>query len=252
MTHRYYLETDTPLAQDSEATLTGAEAHHFLHVMRGKRGDSITLFDGLGNEAEATVTVRNRREIEVQVGATLHDPKLLPLQLDLGISLPKGDRARWLIEKLTELGVTSLTPLITERSIAQPSGKPLEKLRRYSIEACKQSGRNQLLEVYEASRIEAFDQRFASNDSESETRKIMAHPYGATVSPKDLVLDAVAAKRPISLVIGPEGGLADEELEVLHALGWQSVSLGSRILRIETAALALASLVAICAEHECV
>ena len=252
MTHRYYLEPTEgveSLAVGDMVKVTDAEAHHFLHVMRGKVNDPLELFDGNGNQFQALARNMNRREVEVEVTAIDSTSRELPLPLTLAVSLPKGDRARWLVEKLTELGATSLTPLIAERAIAQPSGNALEKLRRYSVEACKQSGRNRLLEITEPCSLEAFHSQVMEQHSPTEPLRLVAHPYGAACSVPELISAAIIRKAPVAVVVGPEGGLADAEVTQLHSLGWQPVALGSRILRIETAALALAAMVSLQAEQ---
>ena len=242
MTQRYYVE---PEKIGSSAALTDAEAHHFLHVMRGSVDDRIVLFDGAGYEYHALVTAVSRREVELQILDHRSQPLDLPVRLDMAVSLPKGDRGRWLVEKLTELGVASLTPLAAQRANPQPSGGGLEKLRRYSIEACKQSGRNRLLEVTEACSTEAFDRQLNEQPGSAERLRLVAHPGGEASAAGPQVAAAVESRRPIAVVIGPEGGLTEEEVAWLVSHGWQPVTLGPRILRIETAAVAVAALAAL-------
>lgn len=239
MTQRFYLEpaaNAVPLAAGATVRLTDAEAHHFLHVMRGKVGEEIIVFDGLGHECSAIVRALTRREVEVQISTVVELPKQWNYPFHLGVSLPKGDRARWLVEKLTELGVPSLTPLMTERANARPDAKSLEKLGRYSIEACKQCGRNRLLEVGQPCTLEEFDRTVG------ECVKLVCHPSGTYLPAGEAIGKAIQEKRPLAVIIGPEGGLSNSEIDSLVALGWESISLGKRILRIETAALAIASI----------
>src|SRR3954468_10272635 len=127
--------------------LDGPEAHHLLHVMRAAVGDEITLFDGSGAEFRATVETVRRTDAELRIVERNEIDRELPFELVVGVALPKGDRQKWLVEKLTELGVSTLIPLITERSVSQPTGNVLERLRRTVIEAAKQCGRNRLMQI---------------------------------------------------------------------------------------------------------
>jgi 16S rRNA (uracil1498-N3)-methyltransferase len=149
----------------------------------------------------------------------------------VGVALPKGDRQRWLVEKLTELGVTELVPLATERGVAQPTTSALDRLRRGVVEACKQCGRNRLMQIAEPSAWDEWVRREAP-------RQLLAHPGGMLLSQIDLRA-AVGAQ----IAIGPEGGLTDAEVAAAIAAGWLSVDLGPRILRVETAAVALTAAV---------
>src|SRR4051812_24940035 len=106
--------------------LDGPEAHHVLHVMRASVGDEVTVFDGSGAEFRAIVERLHRSEVDLKIVARREVDRELPFVLVVGVSLPKGDRQKWVVEKLTELGVTTLVPLITERSIAEPNASVIE------------------------------------------------------------------------------------------------------------------------------
>ncbi|MGD9635942.1 MAG: 16S rRNA (uracil(1498)-N(3))-methyltransferase, partial [Pirellulales bacterium] len=144
MSDRFFCST--PIAGDA-VTLDGPEAHHLLHVMRAKVGQGVTLFDGGGAEFAAEIAKCGRAEVELRVVARREIDRELPFELVVGVSLPKGDRQKWLVEKLTELGVTELVPLETERGVAQPTDSALERLRRSVVEGAKQCGRNRLLRL---------------------------------------------------------------------------------------------------------
>jgi 16S rRNA (uracil1498-N3)-methyltransferase len=215
--------------------LDGPEAHHLLHVMRASVGDEVTLFDGSGAEFKATVVTLRRTDAELRIVERNEIDRELSFPLVVGVALPKGDRQKWLVEKLTELGVTTLVPLITERCVAQPAAAALDRLRRSIIEAAKQCGRNRLMKITDP-------QPWASwiVGDEIATRRFVAHPNG-------LPLSKLNHSQPIPthLAIGPEGGFTDAEIAAALAAGWQQVSLGPRILRVETAAIALAAAVAL-------
>jgi 16S rRNA (uracil1498-N3)-methyltransferase len=220
-------------------TLDGPEAHHLLHVMRAKVGERVTLFDGSGAEFDAEITGCGRSQVDVRVLARREVDRELPFELIVGVSLPKGDRQKWLVEKLTELGVTELVPLMTERGVAQPTDSALERLERSVIEAAKQCGRNRLMRI--AKPQAWLDWVHAESDG-LETRRLFAHPDGTSIATDDLCVS-----RPTRFAIGPEGGFTDAEVAAAIAAGWQSVELGARILRVETAAVAVAAVVALAA-----
>jgi 16S rRNA (uracil1498-N3)-methyltransferase len=223
-----------------QATLDGPEAHHLLNVMRAKVGAKITLFDDSGAEFDAIVEATRRADATVRILERHEIDRELPFDLTLGVALPKGDRQKWLVEKLTELGVTTLVPLITERGVAQPTENAAERLERAVIEAAKQCGRNRLLKT---ARPLAWSDWIAlgwlgSNESEPPgiPRRLIAHPGAHPLAAFDF-----RSPRPARISIGPEGGLTDEEIEQAISAGWQQISLGPRILRVETAAIALAA-----------
>ena len=236
MSTRFY--TDSPIA-GPRATLGGAEAHHLLHVMRAGVGDEVVLFDGSGLEYIARVESVGRSTVEFVVLGSEPVDRELACRVTLGVALPKGDRQRWLVEKVVELGVARLVPLETARSVAQPNRAACARLHRTVVEASKQCGRNRLMEIGEplswAEYIETLPELAKSRDG----RRLVAHPGGTAVSAVDLV-----GAGYVQLAVGPEGGLDEEEIGVATGAGWQRVDLGRRTLRIETAAVALAALVA--------
>src|SRR3954471_4517057 len=144
MSERFF--SSKPIVAE-RATLDGPEAHHLLHVMRANVGDPVTLFDDSGAEFSAVVDQLNRSEIELRIVERCEINRELAFPLIIGVALPKGDRQKCRVEKLTELGVTTLVPLITERSVAQPASGALERLRRAVIESAKQCGRNRLMHI---------------------------------------------------------------------------------------------------------
>ena len=219
--------------------LDGPEAHHLLHVMRAKVGQQITLFDGAGAEFTAEVARLGRAAVDVRVIERHAADRELPFELAVAVALPKGDRQKWLVEKLTELGVTTLVPLETARGVAQPTAAALERLRRAIIEASKQCGRNRLLKITEP---RSWDVLISEEIQAGAHRRLLAHPGGQPLSEIDL-----AAPMTTQLAIGPEGGFSEEEVAAASAAGWQTVSLGPRILRVETAAVAIAAAIALTA-----
>ena len=229
MTERYFVET--PIAGDC-ALLTGPEAHHLTHVMRAGPGVEVVLFDGSGAEFTARVERIGRAEVELAVLSCEPVDRELPLELTIGVALPKGDRQRWLVEKATELGVTRLVPLLTARSVAQSGQNTVARLRRTVIEASKQCGRNRLMEI--AQPRDWSD--FVADNVEAPCR-LLAHRCDC---PSTNTLDL---SKGVLLAVGPEGGFTDDEVSQAIDAGWQVIDLGPRTLRVETAAILLAGMV---------
>jgi 16S rRNA (uracil1498-N3)-methyltransferase len=227
-----------PISTD-RATLDGPEAHHLLHVMRATVGAQITLFDGAGCEFTAVVESVRRADAELRIVERRETDRELPFELVIGVALPKGDRQKWLVEKLTELGVTTLVPLVTERGVAQPTLGAIDRLSRSVIEAAKQCGRNRLMQITEAEKWGTYVSE-RSSAAQGSARRIVAHPGGTTLSSIDF-----NTPQPTYVAIGPEGGLTDAEVSAAANFGWQQVSLGPRILRVETAAIACAAAAAL-------
>jgi 16S rRNA (uracil1498-N3)-methyltransferase len=224
MSERFYV--NCPLGP-GPVELRGPEAHHLAVVCRLRPGDRVCLFNGDGREYPALVVEAGKRAVTLEVREVLAPERELGHRLEIAVPLPKGDRAQFLVEKLTELGATSLVPLRTRRSVVHPGETKREKLERYVIEASKQCGRNVLLRVEALADWEKYCVR-----EDLPGRKLLAHPGGAP--PTRAARDTVVA-------VGPEGGFTEEEVAAAQAAGWQGVGLGPRILRVETAALALAA-----------
>jgi len=223
----------TPISENS-TVLDGPEAHHLIHVMRAKTGMEVVLFDGTGVEFDAEITRVGRADVELAVGDRKEIDRELPTKIVLAVALPKGDRQRWLIEKAVELGISHLVPLETTRSVVTATPQALKRLQRTVIEASKQCGRNRLMEIgLSRSWVD-----LVAASQEGETR-VLAHP--STPSERKAVRPVTSGS--VTLAIGPEGGFTEEEVSRAVDAGWQAVSLGPRILRIETAAVLLTAMV---------
>jgi len=223
MADRFFI--DCALAPGLVA-IQGPEAHHLATVCRLRAGDTLTLFNGQGAEYPARVREVGKRSVTVEILGVERPQRECGFRLEVASPLPKGDRAPFLLEKLTELGVTAFTPLQTRFSVVHPREAKLDKLQRHVIEASKQCGRNVLLRVGELTSWTDF-----CNRQDLPAAKILAHPVAT---------DTRAGGGDVVLAVGPEGGIAEEEVRLGRETGWQVVSLGPRILRMETAALYLA------------
>jgi len=225
MANRFYI--NCPLAVGS-VLAQGPEAHHLSTVCRLRPGDQVYLFNGDGCQYPARVSTVSRKEVVLEVVARECPERELPYRLEVAAPLPKGDRAQFLIEKLTELGVTKYTPLRTSRSVVHPGEGKREKLERYVIEASKQCGRNVLMEVGPLTDWAAYAQL-----PSLPARRAMAHFAGRKPE--------WSGGQDLALAVGPEGGFTDEEVEQARSCGWQTFAMGPRTLRVETAALVLAA-----------
>mgnify|MGYP006274742627 CR=1 FL=1 len=152
--------------------------------------------------------------------------------LIIGAPLPKGDREQFMIEKLVELGIAGFVPLETERSKIHPEPKRLDRLKKHVIEASKQCGRSQLMQIGSLTPWHEF----LANKKENKLGWVAHGPNKSKISMHKI--DAI--KDPTLGAIGPEGGLTDKEVEQAQVSGWKVVELGKRIMRIETAAIVLA------------
>ncbi len=208
--------------------LGGDEAHHLARVRRVGVGEVVEVFDGRGFATRAEVVALGRDRVElVAVGDPLPD-RAAAIRLTLATAVPKGERFDWLVEKATELGVSRLVPIVTDRSVVDPRAAKLDRLRRVVVEASKQSGRNRLMELAPPSPWAAVVA------DRGDPVRLLAHPVG--VPARDWPL--VRRGGPATLAVGPEGGFTGEEVEEALAAGWLAVSLGETLLRVETAGLA--------------
>ena len=216
-----------------EYELTGAEAHHLSTVRRFSRGDRIVLFNGDGNEYAAEIRAVGKKSVALTVLSVSPVDRELSFPLVIASALPKGDRADFLIEKLTELGVTRFIPLITARSVVVPKESAVEKFTRAVVEASKQCGRNRLMAIDQPRRWSEFLAMTGPGV------RILLHPEPGSIR----LLSAMGVSATIA--IGPEGGFTKDEVNEAVAAGWQIADLGSRILRVETAAVVVAALAAL-------
>ena len=245
---RFYC--DTPLISGQTIALPATAARH-VQVLRMQPGHTLTLFNGEGGEFEAEVAHMGRSDVQVRVGthSALEREALRAVQLVVG--MPANERMDWLVEKATELGVHRITPVMTERSVVRLSGERAEKKQAHwqaiAISACEQCGRNRVPQVDVPLRLEAWLStaqqagQQTSADGSVALRAVMSL-HESTQALSSLLQDGQVAEasinRPMVLLTGPEGGLSDAEDAAARQAGFVAVSLGARVLRAETAALA--------------
>jgi 16S rRNA (uracil1498-N3)-methyltransferase len=224
MSERFFL-AEPP--SHGRGRLVGDEARHLVRVMRCRVGDEVVAFDGRGTSWRARVASIGRDEAVLDLGAAVVEAATRDAPLTLAVALPKGDRQKWLVEKLTELGVPRLVPLVTTRGVAEATPAAVERLGRSVIEACKQCGRDTLMAIAEPRTV---------------AEVVAAHrATGGIVGADRGGAPLAGFDRPVVALVGPEGGFTAEELAAVEAAGGRRVSLGPHVLRIETAAIALAA-----------
>jgi len=222
-------------------TVTGAEHHHLARVLRARPGDAITLFDGAGGELEARVVRVGRAETELApgpggAGALPHaSPNAAPAGAPLVLltAVPRGGRMDFLVQKCSELGVSRIVPIIAARSVARPEPGRRARWEKIAREAARQCGRADVPVVEAPATLAA-----ALAAADLPDRRLVLSPSPAGRSLRALLPDPA----PTALLVGPEGGLAAAESEAAEAAGFVPVSLGSRILRVETAAIVAVAL----------
>lgn len=238
MTRRYFVD-DLP-AGGGPVSLGKDEATHATRVMRIAVGDAVTLFDGAGYEAIGEVASIGRNACVVVIDEPREVDREAAGRIELAVAFPKPDRARELVERLTEMGVARLIPIVASRTQRPPSDSLLEKLRRAVVEACKQSGRNRLMLIDPPVSSQAF---FSGSFDEATTgHRLIAHPIESVQSSAwETRLAGTPETNDSVAAIGPEGGWTDEEVQWAIQAGFVGIDLGPRIYRIETAAVVIAA-----------
>ena len=220
-----------PAAGGSFELPAGAAAH-VARVLRLVAGDALVLFDGAGQEAAATIAEIRGSSVHVNVTVPAVVDRESPLSLTLVQGVSRGERMDLVMQKATELGVARLVPVMTERSVvkldAAQAAKRLQHWQGVVAAACEQSGRAWLPEVLPPQPL----LKWLAQPAKEGEQRFLLHP-GSSTRARDL-----PALRSATLLIGPEGGLAPQEREAALLAGFQDLSLGPRILRTETAALA--------------
>ncbi len=219
-----------PLEPHTITRLTGDRAHYVARVLRLRPGRALTVFDGTGGEYQATISTLARNTVEVAVGKHQAVERESPLRIDLAIGISRGERMDFAVQKAVELGARSIQPLVTERCGVSLSPERAGQRRRHwqniVISASEQCGRNRLAIIQSVRDIGVW--------LSSRTREpgLVLAPEGRPDKPSP-----VPPGSPVTLLVGPEGGLSPAELEQAIQLGLQPLRLGPRILRTETAAM---------------
>jgi 16S rRNA (uracil1498-N3)-methyltransferase len=230
---RVYL--DAVLEPGTRVTLRGSAASHVTRVLRLRAGDALTLFNGRGGEYPGSIDKSHAGEVIVAVGEQRPVERESPLALTLAQGVSRGERMDLVVQKATELGVSCLVPLLTERSVVrldvQQAARKVAHWRGIAVAACEQSGRNRVPQVATPLAL----REFVSNANTGA--RLLLSPAAA------LRLDDIQPSvTEVTVLIGPEGGLSESEEDLARAAGFTPVRLGPRVLRTETAAIAALAL----------
>ena len=228
------LFVDQPLRADDSFALPPGPARH-VQVLRLQPGAALTLFNGEGGEWAATVTQMGRSDVSVQLGAHADVNRELPLQVTLALGMPANERMDAVVEKATELGAAVIQPLMCERSVLRLSGERAQKKvahwQAVALSACEQSGRTRVLRVDEVRTLTQWLQ--ALPPPGDEVRWVLSLRDARAVA------DVPVLTGRVLCLSGPEGGLSPAEEAAAAEAGFAPVSLGLRVLRADTAPLAL-------------
>ncbi|GAA5185607.1 16S rRNA (uracil(1498)-N(3))-methyltransferase [Niveibacterium umoris] len=227
--HARFFCPDLP-AEGHEFSLPPEVAHHADRVLRLRAGERVTLFDGAGREAEATL-LQMGRDPRARIDAIVLCDREAPLSITLVQALATGDKMDWIVQKAVEMGVTAVQPVAAERSVLRLDGaraeKRVEHWQQVAVAACEQSGRNRVLQVAPIRSLPHWLAEATQGD-----RWVLSPEGGERLS------RIPAPTAPVALMVGPEGGWSERELAAAKVAGCRPVALGPRILRTETAGIA--------------
>ncbi len=228
---RFYCPPPLPLSTNFE--LPPAAAHHASRVLRLRVGDAVQIFDGIGNALDATINEISGKHVMLGNLQTCMEQPKSGLRIVLAQAMCSSDKMDWIVQKATELGVSEILPVQTQRSVAKLSGARAEKRaehwRSVVISACEQCGRNDLPLIHAPQDLETWLLAMRT----APGSKFILLPGGATQLQTQPKPDG-----SVTLVIGPEGGFTPDEANVALQMGFAPVLLGPRVLRTETAAIA--------------
>lgn len=227
--------TAQALVPNSSLVLAEAQSHYLSKVLRMQAGRELILFNGEGGEYSAEISAVHKKHVDVSVKDFSPENRQSHLQLELAIGVSRGERMDWVLQKATELGVTKITPLMTDRTEVKLGGeradKKMEHWQQILISACEQCQRNLLPELSEPRNFSEW-----IDECNAELKFVLHHRDNKGL-PQNKSTQSVA------LLIGPEGGLDDDEIAQAIAQKFSPLTLGPRVLRTETAPVAAISLV---------
>jgi 16S rRNA (uracil1498-N3)-methyltransferase len=220
-TRRAYIDRLTV----GELVLSDPEAKHIRDVLRLGEGDAVELFDDVGNTSQSTLKEVSKRQVVVRVDSIA--PARATRKLTVVSAIPKGERADWMIEKLSELGVTDFQPVVCKRSVVEPGQGKLDRWKRIAIEAAKQSQRVGVMRIQSLINLD----------------KVTIQPGCVVLTTHQSTTTPLDTSGILQLVVGPEGGFDESEIQLLLLRGASPVRLPAPILRVETAAIVAAGIV---------
>jgi 16S rRNA (uracil1498-N3)-methyltransferase len=224
-----------------QITITGDQARYLSLVLRVKPGDHLNIFDGSGYKYDCTILKSHKKEVIAEKLKKVPYSVESPLSITLAQGLPKSDKMDLIVQKATELGVNRIIPLITERSQIRHSEKA-ERWRKIALSASQQSGRDKIPQIDEPVSYKEFFYPASEKGSEGRLNGLIFSEEHKERNLKKILTD-IKYVNNITLLIGPEGGFAKEEVKAAVEKGFMEVSFGPRILRTETAPIAAMSII---------
>ena len=238
MSARFF--ADVPMAAGAALSLPEGTARH-VQVLRLQPGHQITLFNGQGGEWNATITRMGRSDVEVTLGVHRPDEREAGRAVQLALGMPANERMDWLVEKATELGAASIQPLHTSRSVLRLAGERAEKKQKHwqsvAVAACEQCGGNRVPAVAPVQDLAAWLKSLPPIDPQAPALRCLLSLADGSM-PLTQAIARLNPAAPVCFLSGPEGGLSQAEEALATAHGFVPVTLGARVLRSETAALA--------------
>lgn len=227
---------DKKSVKDNKAVISGPDQKHVVKVLRLRQGDEITLFDSESNEYYGKISSIGKNELEVNIYKTEKVNRESHLNITLLQGLPKGDKMDYIVEKATELGVSTVVPVITER-VQVHSRDRHKRWEKIAVEASKQCGRTKPTVIENTLNFKS-----ALLLCEQSDLKIILH-VNTELSVKNHLKNTLQAPQNIILFVGPEGGFMDTEVLLAKEMGFISLGLGPRVLRTETASVSVLSII---------
>ncbi|MBT4523012.1 MAG: 16S rRNA (uracil(1498)-N(3))-methyltransferase [Halieaceae bacterium] len=222
--------TERSLQATTRIELDTAPSQHISRVLRMRVGEPLTLFNGRGGEYPASIVALGKKSVTVETTAYHHREVESSLSVHLGIGISRGERMDWIIQKTTELGVNSLAPLFTARTEVKlkndRAAKKMKHWHQIAISASEQCGRNQIPTIHPPQQLADW------LEATTADRKLVLHHRTTPV------MQTPTRPTSVALLTGPEGGLSEAEISAAEQAGYQSLTLGPRVLRSETAPLA--------------
>lgn len=230
-------------------TITGSDVNHMKNVLRMRCGDTVSVSDGCGKDYFCRIDVMDKEEILLHIENSWDSYVELPVKLYLFQGLPKGDKMELIIQKAVELGAAEIVPVATKRAVvkldAKKAAKKVQRWNEIAKSAAKQSKRTMIPEVKPV-----LSWREAVEYGKSLDMLLLPYEDAKGIVHSREVLASVKGKKSLGIYIGPEGGFQKEEVEQAAEAGAQTITLGHRILRTETAGMAVLSILMFMLEED--
>jgi 16S rRNA (uracil1498-N3)-methyltransferase len=229
------------LSNDVELVLQGEQANYLGRALRSRVGDSVIVFNGDGGEWPASIEHISKNSVTLRLGVVVESATESPLKIHLVQGISRGERMDFVVQKATELGVSRITPILTHHGMVKLDQKRADKRRQHwqhvAESACEQSGRTQPPRIDEPLALNTW---FGDRDPAGKMEVVLQ------AAAKASLVSLSAPTAGLCLLVGPEGGFSEREYEDAEIAGFQAASLGPRILRTETAALAAVTVAQSC------